>query len=109
MNRAFLVVATCFYGMASHGNVYLPEWFTGGCERHMLAVSYAMLWKYDLRRPEGIVAAADLEHAWGADMSEVASAPRGAAKITLGDGHLDVKLYTNFRTFQHCGHMSVLR
>jgi hypothetical protein len=38
---------------------------------------------------QGTGAAAELEPGWGSDMSEAASALRGAAKITLGDLHLD--------------------
>ena len=45
--------------------------------------------------PQGTGAAAELEPGWGSDMSEAASALRGAAKITLGDLHLDAKLYTH--------------
>ena len=42
--------------------------------------------------PQGSGAAAELEPGWGSDMSEAATALRGATKITLGDLHLDAKL-----------------
>ena len=45
--------------------------------------------------PQGNGAAAELEPGWGSDMSAAAYALRGAAKITLGDLHLDAKLYTH--------------
>ena len=45
--------------------------------------------------PQGEGAGSALEHGWGAEMSEAASALRRAAKISLGDIHLDAKLYTH--------------
>ena len=45
--------------------------------------------------PQGDGSASELDPGWGADMSQAAAALRGAAKITLGDLHLDAKLHTH--------------
>ena len=45
--------------------------------------------------PQGDGSASELDPGWGADMSQAATALRGAAKITLGDLHLDAKLHTH--------------
>ena len=47
--------------------------------------------------PQGDGSASELDPGWGADTSQAATALRGAAKIALGDLHLDAKLHTHLR------------